>query len=134
MALATWYARSMGVIFLDVAAVMLYHPQANLMQDGVAFDSFTVAGKAEVRAYYVGTALAVAYACISLETRLALRMVAIVLGGFASTRVVGYSLDGVDADDSFRMHQHGVFCAEVFGSLLAVCFLASLGAAKASRD
>ena len=117
--LVVWYPRFVGVCFLGIATLMAIHPQGNLMEDGVDFNSFTIAGKAEVRAYYVGTALAVAWGCCSSDTRAALQLVAIVLGGFAGTRVLGYLLDGVDPNEAFRFHQNAVFVVEVLGCLLA---------------
>ena len=47
------YARMVGVVFLAIAAVMASAPGINLAQDGVHFDGLPIAGKAEVRAYYV---------------------------------------------------------------------------------
>ena len=60
--LALAYTKLLGAVFAAVATIMLVAPAFNLAQDGVMFDAFPVAGKAEVRAYYVGTALAVSWA------------------------------------------------------------------------
>merc|ERR1712032_9133 len=97
------------------------------MQDGVDITTFTVAGRAEVRAYYVGTALCVAFATWSLETHNALKASAIVLGGFASSRVLTYCLDGTDPDPGYRLHQHAVFAAEIAGTLMALLMMRLLG-------
>ena len=117
--LATIYTKFIGGIFVAIAGFMLYHPQGNLIQDGVDFDAFPIAGRAEVRAYYVGTALAVAWACLVHDTQRALASIAIVLGGFAGARVFGYAIDGADADRGRRNHQHGVFVAELLGCSVA---------------
>ena len=87
----------------------LFIPDRNLAQDGVDFDSLPVAGRAEVRAYYVGTAL---------------KMVTVVLGGFAVARGFGYILDGADANPTLALNQHAVFVAEVAGCSLAALMLA----------
>ena len=55
MVLASAYTKLLGAVFAVIAAIMLINPASNLSQDGVMFDSFPVGGKAEVRAYYVGT-------------------------------------------------------------------------------
>ena len=55
MVLASAYTKFLGAVFAVIAAIMLINPASNLAQDGVMFDSFPVGGKAEVRAYYVGT-------------------------------------------------------------------------------
>ena len=123
-ALATLFARGLGLIFLLVAVVMLLAPERNLASDGISFDSFTIAGRAEVRAYYFGTALALAWIMMSADLSLALQTIRVVLGGFASARVCGYAKDGVDANASLRLHQHCIFCVEVIGCATAAFFLA----------
>jgi len=123
--LTTIFTKTLGVIFALIAGVMLLVPDANLAQDGVPFASFPTAGKAEVRAYYVGTALCVSWSILSSEAVAALRAIAVVLGGFASARVYGYAVDGVDADAALRMHQHAVFIAEVAGCTMALVLLAA---------
>lgn len=55
-------------------------PDKLLAQDGVDFISFPTAGKAEVRAYYVGTALCVSWCCWCASTSDALFTGAVVLG------------------------------------------------------
>ena len=55
----------------------------NNAQDGIDFGSFPVAGRAEVRAYYVGTALGASFVLLTCDTDTALKMTTIVLGGFA---------------------------------------------------
>ena len=49
------------------------------------------------------------------------------LGGFASSRVITYALDGVDPDPNFRLHQHAVFTLEVTGTLVSLLLLYLLG-------
>jgi hypothetical protein len=46
---AALFTKFLGVIFAVIATVMLTVPHMNLASDGVVFESFTVAGKAEVR-------------------------------------------------------------------------------------
>ena len=125
---AVWYPRFVGVCFVVIATLMMINPQGNLMADGVDFDSFTIAGKAEVRAYYVGTSLAVAWGCLFSDTRAALQLVAITLGGFAGARVLGYARDGVDSNEAYRFHQNAVFVVEVLGCSLALFLTRAVGA------
>ena len=119
--------RFLGVIFGCLALVNLLIPGQNLAQDGIDFGSFPVAGRAEVRAYYVGTALGASFVLLTCDTDTALKMTTIVLGGFAAARVYGYCLDGSDPDPALALHQHGVFVAEVVGSSLAALMLALRG-------
>ena len=95
--LATLYARCIGTVFLGIAAFMLVHPQGNLGADSIQFDEMPVAGRAEVRAYYVGTALTLGSAMTTLEAGTAVWLIRLVLGGLALTRVVAYAIDGVDS-------------------------------------
>ncbi len=118
--LAVAYTRIIGVVFLGIAGTMLVVPHVNLAGDGVDFASFPVAGKAEVRAYYVGSALCVARVVLMSELRSALLAIAVVLGGFAGARVVAYALEGVDPDPGLALHQNAVFVSEVVGSLTAL--------------
>ena len=134
MLFASIWARALGLIFLLIAGVMLTIPDQNLASDGVDFNSFTIAGQAEVRAYYFGTALSLSWVMLTCELRVALKAIQLVLGGFASSRVYTYYKDGVDADPSFRMHQHCVFAAEVGGCSLATFLLMSGAAGKAKTN
>ena len=129
--LALAYTKLLGAVFAAIATTMLVAPAFNLEQDGVMFDAFPVAGKAEVRAYYVGTALAVSWACLCCELPVALKAIQVVLGGFWGSRVVGYALDGADANAALRLHQHAVFGVEVLGCAIATYFLAAGGGTKA---
>jgi hypothetical protein len=129
MSFAVAYTKLIGVVFTLIAATMLVVPAQNLQQDGVAFDTFPVAGKAEVRAYYCGTAAVVSYVCFCCELSVAMRAIQIVLGGFWSARVVGYCVDGIDTNPDLRFHQHLVFSLEVLGCAIATCFLTVLGTA-----
>ena len=52
------------------------------------------------------------------------------LGGFASSRVLTYCLDGVDPDSDLRWHQHAVFTSEVVGTLLALVMMFLLSKQK----
>jgi hypothetical protein len=63
-----------------------------------------------------------------------LQAIAIVLGGFAGARVIGYSIDGVDDNADFRFHQHAVFCSEVLGSSVALILMQLLTPAKAKSN
>ena len=60
-----------------------------------------------MRAWYFGTAITVGLAIVSGDTQNGLRTIATLLGGFASARVLGYVVDGVDVEPNFRAHQHG---------------------------
>ena len=119
--------RFLGVIFGCLALVNLLIPGQNLAQDGIDFGSFPVAGRAEVRAYYSGTAIGVSFVLLSCDIGTALKMTSIVLGGFAAARVYGYFLDGADREPTLALHQHAVFIAEVVGSSLAALMLALRG-------
>ena len=122
---ALLYARFIGVVFLAIAMFMLVHPAGNFALDGLDFDSYTVTGRAEIRAYYVGTSLCVSWVCLSLDARTALHAVALVLGAFAATRGVGYCVDGVDPDDGLRFRQHAVCALEVIGASIALALMPS---------
>eukprot|EP00656_Telonema_subtile_P058442 TRINITY_DN9899_c0_g1_i1.p1 TRINITY_DN9899_c0_g1~~TRINITY_DN9899_c0_g1_i1.p1 ORF type:complete len:140 (+),score=25.70 TRINITY_DN9899_c0_g1_i1:151-570(+) len=117
------YPRLIAGVFLTIALTMSIAPQFNLSQDGIDFDGLTVAGRAEVRAYYVGTAMCVSLVCLCAPKRTALQAIAVVLGGFAASRVLSYALDGVDTDAGFRLHQHAVFGMEILGCATALVLL-----------
>ena len=133
VSLTAIFTSALGVVFALIAGVMLVVPGTNLAQDGVPFASFPTAGKAEVRAYYVGTALCVSWTIVSSEAAAALRAIAVVLGGFASARVYGYAVDGVDANAALRTHQHAVFAAEVAGCAAALGLLTAQSRGKNER-
>ena len=134
MDLGLWYTRFVGVVFFCIAAIMLVHPQANLSADGIDINSLPVAGRAEVRAWYVGTALTTSWTISTLDTRAALQAIAIVLGGFASSRVVTYAVEGVDANLSFALHQNMVFGLEVAGSVTACVLHSSRPPTRTSKS
>lgn len=133
MVFTNFFTRLLGVIFALIATFMLLRPQMHLLGDGIRFDTFPVCGKAEVRAYYFGTALTVSYLIFTSEQAVALHIISLVLGGFASARVLGYVQDGVDADDSLRLHQHVVFGLEVTGTLIALFLQRPLGASSNNK-
>ena len=56
----------------------------------------------------------------------ALGAIIIVLGGFAAARVVGYAVDGVDADANRAFGQTAVFLAEIAGATAATFWRYSL--------
>ena len=62
---------------------------------------------------------------------MALKAIKVVLGGFWGSRVVGYALDGADANAALRLHQHAVFGVEL-GCAIATYLLAAGGGTKAS--
>ena len=104
---------------------MVFIPSVHLAGDGIKFNELNLAGRAEIRAYYVGTALCISFACWYLPTDLSLRAIAVVLGGFASSRVLSYYQDGVDSVESLRNHQNLVFTAEVIGTIVTVFLIIS---------
>eukprot|EP00658_Telonema_sp_P-2_P011862 TRINITY_DN14537_c0_g1_i2.p1 TRINITY_DN14537_c0_g1~~TRINITY_DN14537_c0_g1_i2.p1 ORF type:complete len:189 (+),score=56.72 TRINITY_DN14537_c0_g1_i2:76-642(+) len=118
-----WYPRVVGTVFLAIAVQMVACPAMMLGQDGVQFNEMNVAARAEVRAYYVGTALCIAAGLLALPANQALRGVGMVLGCFAGSRVLSYASDGIDSDEGFRLHQHCVFAAEVLGTVVAVLLI-----------
>ena len=125
------YLRLLSVVFFMLAIGMLLIPDKNLASDGLRFNDFTVAGRAELRSYYSGTALAVSHALRTSPPRLGLQTALCVLGGFASARAYGYAIDGVDQHSGFRLHQHAVFFAELLGTSGAAFGLLSLEQAQA---
>mmetsp|Transcript_10986 Transcript_10986/g.13753 ORF Transcript_10986/g.13753 Transcript_10986/m.13753 type:complete len:139 (+) Transcript_10986:86-502(+) len=124
------FARGIGVVFAVIGSIMLAVPEFNLAQDGVEFETFPIAGRAEVRAWYVGTALCISWILFSSELGRALQTIAIVLGGFAFARVVGYAKDGMDTNEALRLHQNGVFCLEVLGSSTSLFLLSTMEKVK----
>ena len=82
-------------------------------------------------------ALCVAWVLLTSAARPACAAVAVVLGGFAAARVVGYVIDGVDADAALRFHQNAVFASEVLGATVALLLMpsaSSAAAAAAAKD
>ena len=138
MSLQTWgpvaFPRLIGFVFVLISIFMLVAPGANLGADGVDFGAINTAGRAEIRAYYVGTACTVAWACLTLQPPAALKAIAVVMGGFASARVVGYAVDGTDADPFFAARQHVVFGLEVLCTAIATVLLAVHTPTKESAD
>lgn len=126
--LAFVFTSSIAVVFAIIACYALVNPSGLLGGDGVDFESFPTAGKAEVRAYYVGTAVCVMWTVIKTKHEISLPAIAILLGTFAGARVVGYCIDGVDSNADLALHQNVVFGLEVFGcatSLFSVFFVAA---------
>lgn len=109
-----------GCLFGVIALAMALVPAEMLASNGIDFNSLPVAGRAELRAYYVGTALFVAWICATLDVAHSLRAVAILLGTFVATRALGYWVDGVDPDPTLRTQQHGTCCAELIGCIAAL--------------
>ena len=68
-------------------------------------------------------AAAVGFVLVHGPIHLALQTAVVTLGGFVGTRVVCYLKDGVDADKAFATHQHGMFTAEVLGTLVGTYLL-----------
>ena len=128
LAIADTIRLALGLVFIVVAFVSLFMPSMNLAGHGLDFDSFNVAGRAEVRAYYFGTALSVAGVLCFCPARLALMMMLAVLGGFSSARILGYVVDGVDADPKLQVVQHTMFGAELVGTIVAAALLLKLPA------
>ena len=54
-----WYKRLIAAVFALIALGNLCAPESTLGADGVPFHAFSPAARAEVRAYYFGTALCV---------------------------------------------------------------------------
>ena len=145
--LATHYPTFIGCIFLALCLWVLLAPQALFIQDGLIdtfthpptyslthsfihshlglnFDAQKIAARAELRAWYTGTALVVAYQLLKGSSdRDGLITVAVVLGGFAGARVIGYARDGADTNKKRRLHQHAVFFSEVLGTCTALLLL-----------
>jgi hypothetical protein len=124
-AIATVYARGLGVVFIFIACVMLLAPNENLKAHGLKFLTYNVAGQAEVSAYYFGTALSIGLVLVRAPIPFALQTAIVTLGGFVITRVLCYVRDGVDGEDVYRWHQHTMFGAEVLGTLSGAFLLAT---------
>lgn len=114
------------LVFLTIFLRMLYNPQGALVDLGSDYDSEGVAGRAERRAYYAGSALCVAWATFpgldaSTNVLGSLLSVRLVIGGFVLGRLVGYLVDGRDQTTTAA---DAVFILE-FVDLLAtqVCLL-----------
>ena len=120
----------LSLIFLAIAVANLVVPQTTFASDGIDFASVPPAGRAELRAYYVGTAFVIAWFTFTSPLRTAVTAQAIVLGGFASTRVVVYAQEGQDTDPGLRFSQHAVFASECMGAALMLFLRSALPPAK----
>lgn len=120
----------LSLIFLAIAVANLVNPQSSFASDGIDFASVPPAGRAELRAYYVGTAFVIAWFTFTSPLRTAVTAQAIVLGGFASTRVVAYALEGQDTDPGLRFSQHAVFASECMGAASMLFLRSALPPAK----
>ena len=130
----TLFIAGLGCVFAGVAIQMLFVPQHCLTPLGVDYSSQGVSGRAELRAYYLGSSL-----CLSLSffrslllppsldgLRWALIQGALVLGGFAASRVASYVQEGRDYDDPLRAAD-ATFVVEVIGTVVALAFLGTIG-------
>ena len=126
----TLFIAGLGCVFAGVAIQMLVVPQHCLTPVGVDYSSQGVAGRAELRAYYLGSAL-----CISASffksllhpsadgLRWALVQGALVLGGFASSRVASYVQEG---PDPLQRAADVTFVVEVIGTVVALVLLCTI--------
>ena len=116
-----------GVAFGAIGVCQLLGLTASLLRaDGIIFESLPVAGRAEIRAYYCGTGLALCYLCLLAPRHLSLSFISVILGGFAAARLCGYWWEGSDPEPQLRLHQHTVFALEVMGCVAARAFLGAL--------
>ena len=125
MDLALLYARGLGAIFVLIAVLMLVAPAENLKTHGLAFSTYNIAGQAELSAYYTGTALAIGLVLLRAPIHTAMETAIATLGGFVGTRVLCYIRSGVDSNPEFALVQHGMFTAEVIGTLAGIVLLTS---------
>jgi hypothetical protein len=91
----------LGVVFLSIFARILLFPQDCLSGVGVDYNSQSITGRAELRAYYAGTSLCLSAILfdgrVTIDTKL--KSIAYTLGGFVLGRVVNYYRLGKDPDD-----------------------------------
>ncbi len=112
MSLSLWHRLSgvlcagVAVVFAVVGPWVLYNPDAALRPHGIDLSHATTSARAEIRAYYAGTALVVAVltgrgAAHGQHDLVALRMglavVLVLTGGFAMARLVAALTDGKQA-------------------------------------
>ena len=102
-----FYILLMIIVLLGIAVRMTHNAHATLLPMGVNVASQGISGRAELRAYYFGTSSACAVPLIQAilgvggdESRLlALRVIQVLFGGFAGSRVLSYFVDGRDYED-----------------------------------
>lgn len=112
---------------------MFVAPQHCLSPLGVDYLSQSISGRAELRAYYIGSSLSLAASFFKAtlhspsvsSVRWALRTGALVLGSFALSRAASYAQEGRDRDD--RLHAaDATFVAEVVGATIALALLGAM--------
>lgn len=94
--LALYYTRVIGAVFTIIFLRTIIFPHATLSPIGVDYNSQSLPGRAELRAYYAGTALIVVGGMLhqDIKVRVKLFLIQCLLGGFACARVVGYCIEG----------------------------------------
>jgi hypothetical protein len=133
--LAVGFSRLVAAVFFAVGSLAVLAPVELFAGDGIDFSVPPAAGRAELSGWYAGTAfgLALAFAGVpvlglsSIPLRSRLGLIALVVGGFAASRLVSYARDGVDADPDLAARQNATFAAESVGCLLALLFFFMVG-------
>ena len=121
--LAKTFINAVILAFLAVLLIMIFKPSLYFVRQGLLYRSFDICARAELRAYYAGTSLAVCYMLKTLDTRTALQFIAVVLAGACLGRAVGYYVDGVDPNPSLRLQMHIMFLTEAVGCVMALGFM-----------
>jgi len=121
--LAKTFVNVMSLVFLTVAGIMIFNPSLYLSRHGLFYKTLDISAKAEVRAYYLGASLAMAFTLKNADTRTALQVIAVTLSGNCLGRLLGYYGDGVDSNPLQRQQMHITFVLEVAGCLLALGFV-----------
>jgi len=123
LVLAKTFINAVILVFLTLLFIVIFKPSFYFARQGLFYKSFDICARAELRAYYAGTSLAICYLLKFNDTRTALQFIAVVLGGTCFCRLIGYYDDGVDPDPSLRWQMHRMFLAEAVGFLTAVGFM-----------
>mmetsp|Transcript_17085 Transcript_17085/g.35179 ORF Transcript_17085/g.35179 Transcript_17085/m.35179 type:complete len:141 (+) Transcript_17085:49-471(+) len=95
------YINLMGTVFLIIFGRVILFPQQTLKDVGVDFTSQTITGRAELRAWYAGTALTLAALIfdgrVLVDTKL--KAIGYCLSGFIIGRLVNYNSLGRDPNE-----------------------------------
>lgn len=118
-----YYAKIVGGVFLLIALRCLTGMASKLANDGVVYDKIPASGRAELRAYYFGCALALGFVSLVADQILALQVAAISMLGFCVARMISYVVDGVDTDKTRAVAQHVLFVVELSAGVVALLLL-----------
>ena len=115
------------MVYALIAILMMFAPFVSMEGNGIDWFSLAIAGRAELRAYYFGTALALSYCCWDNNRLKALKVVALSMGCFALARFYSYVIDGVDTDAVRALSQHVFTGLEALACAIASGLILVLG-------